>query len=134
MSAYIVNNETISVIAKGFVDYGVRFRASDYSPEVQVIIDNKKLYNDIGQSLLNENYRSVNFRYVADTKPEKFEYVAVDSDEGMLLGCIQCYIYQSCETDDFFDSDIYDSLNRLMTAMLERFIKRAGQKIPWGIG
>lgn len=132
MSAYIVNNETISVIANGFVDYGVEFVASDYSPEVQVIVDLKKMYNEIGQSLLNENYRSVNHRYGEDTKPPKFEYINVDGDEGILLGCIKCYIYQACETSDFFESDIYNSLLRLKEAMLERFIKRSGQEIPWG--
>ena len=133
MSAYIVNNETISVIVKGFDDYSVGFMASDYSPKAQVIVDYKKQYNEIGQSLLNENYRSVNYRYGEDMKPPKFEYVAVESNEAMLFGCIQCYIYQACETDYFFDSDIYNSLLRLEEAMLERFIGRSGQKIPWGL-
>ena len=132
MSAYIVNNETISVIAKGFVEYGVPFSAKDYLPEVQVIVNFKKMYEDIGQSLLNENFRSVNFRYTEDTKPTNFEYIEVESNEGMLLGCIKCYIYQSCETDTFFESDIYNSLLRLKEAMLERFITKQGQEIPWG--
>lgn len=132
MSAYIVNNETISVIAKAFIDYDVIFTADDYSPEVQVIKNIKKKYNEIGQSLINENYRSVNYRYREDKKPPKFEYVEVKSDEGTLVGCINCYIYQSSETNDFFESYLYYSLNNLKNEILNRLIKEKGQDIPWG--
>lgn len=71
MSAYIVNDETISVIARGFVDYGVSFSSEDYDPEPQIILNRKQMCSEIGQSLLNANYKSVNARYREDTSVER---------------------------------------------------------------
>ena len=132
MSAYIVNNETISVIAKGFVDYNLEFEALNYRPNVQVIFDFKGKCEDIGQVLLNQNYKSVNYRYREQNEPPKFEYKDIKSDEGTLFGCIECYIYQACETDYFFESELYKSLLKLKLKMLEKMIQEKGQKIPWG--
>ena len=126
MSAYIVNDETISVIVKGFVEYGVYYAADDYHPE------RKDRFHNIGQSLLNQNYKSVNHRYNESTKPRSFQYTNIDINEGMLLGCIDCYEYQACETPDFFDSPIHTCLLRLKQAILEKLIKEKGQEIPWG--
>jgi len=88
VSAYIVNDETISVIVKGFVEYDVDYTADDYRPD----------RCSIGQSLLNQNYKSVNYRYNESTKPHSFQYTNININEGMLLGCIDCYEYQACET------------------------------------
>lgn len=62
----------------------------------------------------------------------KFELAEVEYNEGVLLGCIDCYIYQACETDGFFDSALYGSLQRLKNAMLKKMIQAKGQEIPWG--
>jgi hypothetical protein len=51
---------------------------------------------------------------------------------GIILGCIECYNYQACETEDYFTSDLYYSLQELKTAMLERYITNEGFDIPWG--
>lgn len=128
MSAYIVNDETISVIAKGFVEYGVGYTAEDYHSE------RKDKFHNIGQSLLNQNYKSVNYRYKESTKPRSFQYTNIDINEGMLFGCINCYEYQACETPNFYKSDIYGSLVCLKRAILEKLIKEKGQEIPWGLG
>lgn len=128
MSAYIVNDKTISVIAKGFVEYGVGYTTEDYRPE------RKDKFHNIGQSLLNQNYKSVNYRYKESTKPHSFQYTNIDINEGMLLGCINCYEYQACETPDFFNSPIHTCLLRLKQAILEKLIKQKGQEIPWGLG
>lgn len=122
MSAYIVNDETISVITKGFVEYDVDYTAEDYRPD----------RCSIGQSLLNQNYKSVNYRYRESEYPHDFHYTDLDINEGMLLGCIDCYEYQACETPDFFNSPIHTCLLRLKQAILEKLIKEKGQEIPWG--
>lgn len=132
MSAYIVDNKTISAIAKGFEVYGVIYEAEDYINPMQVIYNAKGILNGIGQSLLNQNYKSVNYRYSENTKTPKFEYEDVEINEGILLGCIECYEYQACETSDYFESDIHESLSRLKNAMLQKMIKAKGQQIPWG--
>lgn len=134
MSAFIVNNETISVLAKAFVEYGVNFHAEGYEKPIQIIINFKQLYAGIGQALLEQNYRSVNYRYGEDTETPKFEYADVEIDEGIVYGCIACYNYQACETDDYFESDLYGSLLRLKDKMLERMLRREGLAAPYGYG
>jgi len=134
MSAFIVNNETISVLAKAFVEYGVDFHAEGYEKPIQIIINFKQLYTGIGQALLDQNYRSVNCRYNDDTETPKFEYADVEIDEGIVYGCIACYNYQACETEDYFDSDLYASLLRLKDKLIERLLRREKMAAPYGYG
>ena len=134
MSCYIVGKKTIDIIVKGFEDYGVDSRAADYKTDHCRLIVLRGCQNDaIGQSLLNQNYASVNYRYDEGNKAPKYRFSDVEYDEGMLLGCINCYIYQACETEDFFETDLYKSLQRLRNAMFERLIREKGQDIPWGV-
>lgn len=143
MSAYIVSNKTISLIAKAFNDYNVTFKAEDYDPCASFIggcsafIDSNKLTNAIGQSLLNQNYRSVNYRYDENEQPPKFKYEDVGDhiiNLGDIIGCIDCYNYQACETPDYDESDIYKSLKNLKTAIYENAMRRLGYAdYPWGI-
>ena len=132
MSAYIVDNKTIHAIVKGFRVYGAAFAAEDYKNAVSVITSVKAMSNAIGQSLLNQNYKSVNCRYRENTETPKYNYEDVKINEGILIGCIDCYEYQACETDDYFNSDIHYSLLRLKGKIIERMIKEKGQEIPWG--
>ena len=132
MSAYIVNDKTIHAIVKGFRVYDATFAADDYKNAVSVITSIKELSNAIGQSLLNQNYKSVNYRYRENTDTPKYSYEDVKINEGILIGCIDCYEYQACETDDYFNTDIHYSLLRLKDKIIERMIKEKGQEIPWG--
>lgn len=138
MSAYIVSDETISAIVKGFEMYDATYNAEGYKKPISIIINVTDLRNSIGQHLLNQNYASVNYRYRESTEPHKFEYVDIPNiNPGMILGCIHCYNYQTCEADiegkDYFESDLYYSLNELKEHMLKRYIERDGFDVPWGI-
>lgn len=130
MSAYICDNKTISALAKAFVHYGITFKDNITSQQAFIIVNDE--YKRIGQSLLDQNYRSVNYRYGEDTKTPEFEYEDVEIDEGIIYGCISCYDYQACETDDYFESAIHHSLMNLKEQLLERLIKRCGMKAPYG--
>lgn len=132
MSAYIVDKETIDVIVQGFERYGLRFVAEGYKEPRGIIVNMRDINNAIGQVLLNQNYKSVNTRYRECNEPYLYEYSEVKMDEGLLLGCIECYEYQACETEDYFESLLHDSLMDLKICMLKRFIRQAGQEIPWG--
>ena len=132
MSAYIVNDKTIHAIVKGFEMYKAEYRAKGYKEPIQIIIDLQEIRNGIGQSLLNQNYKSVNFRYNENDETPIYNYEDVEINEGILLGCIDYYIYQACETDDFFESELYKSLVNLKNAMLEKMINAKGYEIPWG--
>lgn len=142
MSAYIVSNKTISLIARAFNDYGVPYHAENYDPSdswiggCMAFIDSQKLTESIGQSLLDQNYKSVNYRYGEDEETPKFEYENVDeyiTDLGAIIGCIRCYNYQACETPMYETTDLYESLMNLKEKIYERAIKRLGYEEPWGI-
>lgn len=134
MSCYIVNKKTIDVIVKGIEDYGIDYRAKNYKTDNCRLIVLRGSQNDaIGQSLLNQNYASVDYRYRENNKVPEYHFSDVEYNEGMLLGCINCYLYQACETEDFFESELYRSLRRLKEAMLEQLIEDKGQDIPWGV-
>ena len=132
MSAYIVNNETICAIVKGFEMFNTEYSAEDYKKPNSVIIDFKEMRNGIGQSLLEQNYKSVNCRYRDNQKTPKFNYKDVEVNEGIILGCINCYEYQACETNDYETSQIHYSLQSLKNAMLDRYVENSGYEVPWG--
>lgn len=138
MSAYICSDETISVIAEAFCRYGVQYNAENYFPtDMQLILVNERV-KAIGQSLLDQNYKSVNYRYSEDTETPRFEYKEIgylsgsNNDLGLIYGCIHNYEYQACETDDFYESELYHSLQRLENEIVERALKQLGYKIVWG--
>lgn len=129
MSAYVVSHETISVLVKAFEIYGVDYKAENINNDL-----NKK--KRIGQSLLDQNYASTNIGYSEKElnsfiTPE-FIYKDLDVDAGIIYGCIQCYEYQACETDDYFESKLHFSLMRLKDAILKRYIRNENLKIPYG--
>lgn len=128
MSAYIVSKKTIDAIVKGFEIYDVDYMAENYKAS-----DMQELRNSIGQSLLDQNYKSVNHRYSENTPTPKYEYEDVEVNPGVILGCIACFDYQACETDDYFTSLQYISLLNLKNKMLERYIEKEGFEIPWGL-
>lgn len=134
MSAYIVSNETINTIAWGFVTLGVDYYPKNsHGRQIRNVFVNDTIQK-IGESLLQQNYDSVNYRYgekesapkVQFDKPKEFDF-------GRLYGCIQCYRYQACEVPNYDTCEIECSLKRLETAITEHLIKAAGLNIPWGI-
>lgn len=135
MSCYICSNETISVIANAFAEYEVTYYEDFMNkPAIYTQYPNSVEVIKIGQSLLDQNYRSVNERYDADTLAPAFKLKKIENvNEGMIVGCINNYMCQSCETEDWMGSAIYISLNNLKNAILEQMIRDKGQEIVWGI-
>ena len=137
MSAYIVNNETISVIVKAFEIYRVTYKAENYILP-QFVFSQSDTTNAIGQSLLDQNYKSVNYRYGEEEPTSKFEYKEINLikggklNTGLIVGCIENYEYQACETKDYFNTYLHYSLVRLKEAILKRYIENDGLRITWG--
>lgn len=132
MSAYIVSDETVSVIVKAFEIYNI----THYSSDCNEFIEKKR--QAIGQSLVDQNYRSVNYHYRENDKPHKFEFTDINlmvngkPDTGLIVGCIDCYNYQACENDDYWQSHIYHSLRWLKDTILNQYIKQDGFEKSWG--
>lgn len=124
MSAYIVNNRTIDILVTAFINtYSIEYKAENYKPINSWIIDIQELACSIGQSLLDQNYASVNHRYHEQETPSKYTYEPVTVNNALILDAIDEYNYQACETPDYYSSKLYYSLRRLEKAMLKRYIK-----------
>lgn len=133
MSAFICDNKTISVLARAFFDYQVTFEGLPPKSGIDMIlVDVNKEVDAIGQALLDYNYKSVNYRYSEDEKAPEFHCEEVTFDEGIVLGCLECYDYQACEPEDYYESYIYKNLLRMKDALLKRLIRKAGMKVPYG--
>lgn len=136
MSAFICNNETITCIARAFVEYGIEFRGGEPKDWMDtIVVDVKKETKRIGQALLAENYRSVNFRYRENTEVPEFEPARIEKlDAGIVTGCIACYEYQSCETNDWEDTLVYKDLQILKEKILYSLLRGYNMKVPYGYG
>ena len=118
MSAFIVSDKHLNVI----LTMAVVKRASYYFEANGRRVDiTRANASEIGQKLLDENFRSVNHRYRENDKAAKFEYRAVRSDEYSavdVLKAIDCLDYQSCETDDWPKSEAYAILDGIKDSMI----------------
>ena len=133
MSCYVVSEETISAIVLGFERYHVHYYADNYNPSSSWLIDLDEERQQIGQSLLEMNYLSVNIRYNENTPTPRFNFKEVEVNPGIIHGCIRCYNYQTCEIPMWETTDLYDSLKTLDSEMFEAMIRKAGYEVPWGI-
>nr|DAQ73088.1 MAG TPA: hypothetical protein [Caudoviricetes sp.] len=131
MSAYVCNDETISLLVDGFMNYETALKSEGYEPKIQIIYNVETMKREIGQELLNKNYDSVNFRYRENRAPREFRYIENNqrneeykySTEN-LYNAIGEYEYQTCELNDYYESKLHFSMLRLKDDMLKRYIKR----------
>lgn len=118
MSAFVVKDSLI----KGILSY---WAADRYNPSIQ--LDEKK-YNlksdkdlqELGQILLDENYKSYNFRYNQLGNVPKFVYrPRYQLEDGTLIKAINilkacdCFDYQACETDDYKQSKAFKIIDHI---------------------
>ena len=125
MSAYVVHEDTIALLAQaaarwGITDYGRPddVRGGGYSDICARLGETK-----IGQILLAENVYSVNVRYreAADIPAYKHRFVCLDaaalrcgvSVSVLVLASVQCLRYQSCEAPDYDQSRACRILQRI---------------------
>ena len=134
MSCYVCDAKTISCIAKAFFEYGVVYADDNgYRSRDEILVVSSEVIQKIGQSLLDCNLKSVNTRY-GENNTQEFKYEEVEIDEGTVWGCIDCYMYQSCEFDGWLESKVYASLMRLQGRITERMFRKLDMKVPWGYG
>lgn len=109
MSAFIVNNYHIDVL----VNYAVFNRL--YYCHNDKVVHCEKNPDVIGQVLLAENYRSVNHRYEEnDTAPSyKFRVLSKSFSAIQIIKACNCLEYQSCEHDEWKDSEAYKIVNSI---------------------
>ena len=71
---------------------------------------------EIGQKLVDENYRSVNYRYDESEEPHDFVSTPIAKQLGPVdyIKACHCYMYQACETPDWEDTEAYAIVNALL--------------------
>ena len=142
MSCYVVDKKVIDLMVSWIFDHN-DYKAENYHYEgfMGVLLDVNEMANAIGQSLLDANYDSVNYRYGEDKKAPTYKYsedACMDSCknetyEADVYSAIQEYNYQACETDNYFESDLYRTIQNIKEDMLVRLLKQKCPKADgWG--
>lgn len=103
MSAYVVEFDLIDAILSYATGHNgcLRNRGMDV--------------DDIGQMLLDQNYRSVNFRYNESETAPKYvfrHYTRAMSPVQIIKAC-NCYDYQACETDDYGQTEAAELVRKI---------------------
>lgn len=135
MSAFIVSNDHIDALITAHLSF---------AKELHSMCQAEK--NSIGQMLVNENYRSVNYRYGETKQPPNYTFTPVFSYEPRysrgtgirvtltpvaLLKLLDSYEYQTCETNDFEKSDAYKFCRSLRSALITQLNNY--EDSPWTI-
>jgi len=120
MSAFIVSDTHINALVS-YATGGGPFRVSDGNPQ------------ELGQMLVNENYRSVNYRYRERDEPHTFRYrpYIKPLKPVEVIKLCDCYDYQSCETDDYEKSEAYRLIQGIRSKALHLLPGYADA--PWGL-
>lgn len=125
MSAYIVSTDTIDLIVTAIGALQGEAKSSHLGLQ------------EIGQILLDENVRSVNFRYDERTKNEPYTFLPVDLAmipdwRVVAYKALRCWQYQACETDDFKSTTAYSIAEAAMGLLGVTDKHQAYEDAPWG--
>lgn len=134
MSAYTLSNEHISAMlqAANFSDYAGDTCTYRFNGELHYMKGN---IQEIGQKLLDENFRSVNFRYGDDMPSPKFSRkYTQDYTAAQIIKLCNCYDYQTCETPDWNETEAYAIYNALRERAISRLVNsQAEARDIWSI-
>lgn len=99
MSAYIVDDQVISAILEAVTEAGpfVYWWSGTWYT---------KTAEQLGQILVDQNYRSVNARYNRSQKPHQYIHRKTRRLKPIeIVSLCDCYSYQACETDDWRNTE-----------------------------
>lgn len=137
MSAYIVSENHINVIVSWFVDYRKNNQLW-YELNGKYGYMDKAAAGAVARELFAQNVRSVDVRYSEENNSSYvFMYIPhIKLGYGLaeIAGAIDCLEYQSCETDDYHQTDAY----KIITAMRKHLLKLVqerdlGDNTTWSI-
>ena len=122
MSAFIVGDAHINAMLQ---DTAPRFQGDSagyyWNGEMHYINGNRQA---VGQILLAENYRSVNYRYDEREQTPTFQPVCPSRQYSPIeiIKACDCYGYQACKAPDWKDTEAY--------AVMQALRNRAIQRLP----
>lgn len=140
MSAFVVDKAHINALVNAGL--AVRYKPMHWYDKDGGHVLQPDNADEVGQMLLDECIRSVGYRYQNDsitTLPGRSdaEYILLFKFKlsydllppVVILKLISCYEYQSCETDDWKDSEAYAFCQALRSATISRL--PGYDEAPW---
>ncbi len=121
MSAFILGNDHISVMLQSGSKY-VSLPEDYYWQSERYTITGRE--QEVGTKLINENYRSVNYRYEhcdefpLDVKPFQWNMCLRKRTPVELIKACDCYSYQTCECPDWTETEAYAIVEALREAAI----------------
>lgn len=123
MSAFVVSTKHIDALVNFALNYSPAYTYDTfryfYNHEWHWI---KARANETGQKLLDQNYRSVNYRYNETETAPVYTYRPYTGElnpEKIIKAC-NCYDYQACETDDYKDTEASAIIDAIRDAAIEK--------------
>lgn len=134
MSAFVLADDHIDFLVSAVVVYSVH--RADY--------EGVRTWTELGQLLLRENYRSVDYRYEDSASPgwpegeqglwESYRHRPVELehlDPVQSIKVVQCYQYQSCEHPGWPDSEAKRITDRLLDRVIQQLPGMAEAAWVW---
>ena len=130
MSAWIMTNESINNIVNSIYWFknneffkrqlNEKFKIDLYKTED---IDLNEELKKLGTLLIKLNQESINYRYNQKDKPFKFEYSSTPAlNIFQFLKSVECYLYQSCEIENYEEDETYKFMKGLSTFIKDTII------------
>lgn len=121
MSAFIVTNDHINGMLLSIrPHYSGDLCSYEWNGEIHHMAGNER---EIGQKLVDENFRSVNYRYNENDEPYLYsQYYVGDLSWIQVVKLCHCYIYQTCEHPEWEKSEAF--------AIVDRLLHRAISRVP----
>ena len=129
MSTYIVSDKHISAMLTSN-------KNRQYNESKSYYWNHERIYfvdhlQQIGQKLLDENYKSFNARYNRDDAPHSFVFYPVEMEPIEVVRLCHCYNYQACEHDGWDTSEAKEISRQIEHYAIKNVPGYEGA--PWGI-
>ncbi len=139
MSAFLVSDKHINTILSYANRHDVPLYTKQNNYDRQNIDDLQKL----SQLLINENDKSVSerYNYTRQEPPIKFKFETTKFSENsaeahaQIIRLCNCYDYQSCETDDYYQSAAHEIVGCIKNTATRNLIEAIdiNDEIEWTV-
>lgn len=136
MSAFLVSETHLNVIVSYFVGLG-RDDGLWFGLKGEYAYLTRENAPDVAQALYDENIRSVNHRYNEQSSDYLFSFTYIRDAKyiykvGEIAKALDCLEYQSCETDDYHNTDAWAIVCAMRKHLLSQVATKQGVDI-WEI-
>ena len=136
MSAFLMSNDEFNTIISHFIDPNNRTGEGAWL-KIGDRYDYLSAQNsaEVAEILRAENVRSISAKYGdGNVEPYEFEYIpsARKRPVGNIIGALDCYEYQACESDDWNESNALEIVQGLRKHLLKTIAEK-DDTYTWGI-